>query len=242
MNKLFHIAHVVGAYLLASHHRDAGIDSNHVPWIIGLQGLSMLLTEFPGLRAKLQSWLGAASKAVGCLLAVVLALAVGGCSLTPQQIETDTAIAVSVGLQGATVFDKAKADEIKKDAVEVAKAINAVVLPTFQPGATSGVLLSSTVNQVVPHLQARLAGLKHGSEILGIITLLQGPLSSALGATAAPTAALSPSAQMNALGFFSGVSQGISAFTGDPTLAPPPLPSVPVVPPPQAAPAPSPQK
>lgn len=174
------------------------------------------------------------------LLSVALVLASAasvGCALSPQQIETDTSIAVNVGLQASTIFDKSKTAEIQADAVTVAQAINSAVLPQFQPGATSGALLNSAVQQAELHLAAKLAALKHGPEILGLVTLLQAPLSGMLGVTASPTALMSATARQNALGFFSGISQGISAFTGNASLAPPPLPAMPVVPV-QAAPVP----
>lgn len=214
--------------------------------VLGFLGtVALVVCKHWHLDAKFPEVAGLVKKIAAAGAVLVLALAMGGCSLTPQQIETDTAVAVNVGLNGATIFDKGKADEIKTDAIAVAQAINSAVLPQFQPGATSGALLNSAVQQATLHLQARLASLKHGQEIMGIIGLLQAPLAGALGSTASPMALLSATAKMNALAFFSGVSQGISAFTGNAALAPPPLPSVPVVPqaapPPAPAPAPTPQ-
>lgn len=236
MNALHHWAHIAVAIGLAAFRDKLHIDPKHLHVVNALQALSMLLAEFPGLKAKLQGFLGQAQKAAACLLLLSLA----SCALSPAQIEADTALGTNLGLSGAVIFDKAKAVEIQADATQVAQAINQAVIPTFQPGATSSGLLNSAVSQAMLHLQGRLQALKHGPEILGAIALIQGPLSSALGMTASPTALLSPAAQMNALAFFSGVSQGIATFTGNASLAPPPLPTAlvaPVVPP--AAPAPA---
>lgn len=231
------IAVLVGlAVAYCNHKYNWGLTTGEVLSFLGLVGV--MVCKHWHLDAKFPELAGVVKKVAAASAVLVLALAMGGCSLTPQQIETDTAVAVNVGLNGATIFDKAEAQRIKDDAVAVAQAINQAVLPQFQPGATSATLLNSSVAQAQLHLQARLASLKHGPEILGIVGLLQAPLSSALGATASPTALMSATARMNALAFFSGVSQGISAFTGNAALAPPPLPSMPVVP--QAAPPPAP--
>lgn len=238
MNAMVHTWAILAAGFVVPLLKDKlHIDTAHVHGFHGLclaaLGVVLRSTWVKTEADKMRTTLLQTAKIVGPIL---LVMGIAGCSLSPQQIETDTAVAVNVGLQGATIFDRTKTGEIQTDAVTVAQAINSAVLPQFQPGATSGALLNSAVAQVVPHLQARLATLRHGQEILAVVGLLEAPLASALGGTASPTAIMSATARQNALAFFSGVSQGISAFTGNATLAPPPLPSMPVVP---VAPAPA---
>ena len=61
---------------------------------------------------------------------------------------------------------------------------------------------------------------------MGIIDLLQGPLNTALGTTASPSAKLTDSQRAYALAFFSAISQGVARHTKNPALNPPvpPLP------------------
>lgn len=225
---------LLSAGIVAGFHEQLHLKEGHVYSLHTLAGIILAYLWHLGItlaKAKLKS----ASLLVA---GVGLVAATEGCSLTPQQIETDTAVAVNLGLQGATIFDASKKPEIQADAVAIAQTINSVVLAQFMPGARAGALLNSAAQQVIPHLQARLAALKHGPEILAVISLLQVPLTSALGGTASPTALMSSTAQMNTLAFFSGVSQGISTFTGNAALMPPPLPAMPVnAPPPVPAPA-----
>ena len=224
-----HFLHILAiAYATALPYLNAKLGlhltDNHIHGVQGLCGMLMAAIWHKGIiQAKAAQLLKVAPL-------LMLAIGLAGCALSPAQIEADTAMGTNLGLTGAVIFDKAKVVEIQADAVQVAQAINQAVLPQFQPSSTASGLLNSAVSQALPHLQVRLSSLKHGPEILAAIALLQGPLSGALGMTASPTAALSPAAQLNALAFFSGVSQGIATFTGNASLAPPPLPTAPVAP------------
>lgn len=215
MNMLHHWAHVGLAIALAAFHKKANIDPAHVPYLFGLQGLSMLLTEFPDLRAKLANVLSAASKVVACLVVVLALGSVGGCAnLQPATIQADTSAGLTVALTGYAIAQPEKAKEIQADAKVVSDVIRTVILPSFQQGATSGALLNSSAAQAMTLLNTKIVGLKNGPMIVAEIKLALGLFTSALQGTSSPTAAMSAQLQADLVAFFTGVSQALSAFTG----------------------------
>jgi len=165
----------------------------------------------------------------------------GGCaSISPTTIQTDVTLGLSTALQGAMVGDPAIDTQLKTDAATIAKLINSAILPQFQ-GAKLGTVAANAGPQAIALLQAKILGLKNGSKLMAEIKLW-GPVAiGALASVNAPGSYLSAQAQADLSAFFSGVSQGISVFVGDPSLMPPAPPAViaPIPPVPAAAPAPS---
>jgi hypothetical protein len=175
------------------------------------------------------------------LLATIalLSLSAIGCALSPAQVQADTAIGVALLLDTAVRVEPKEQPNIDKEATTLATTVNEII-PQFFPGATAAQLSSVVVTQVTTLLRTKLSTSPNGPKIMGIIDLLQGPLNSALGTTASPTAKLTDSQRAYALAFFSAVSQGIAAHTKNQALNPPLPPTPAPVPPSTAPPAPSP--
>lgn len=202
----------------------------------GLMGLAMVLDSLPEIKT-LFSKVPELPKPVTALLPILVLIGISGCSLSPQQVQSDTAIGVSLALDTAVRIEPKEQPNIDKDATLVATTLNDVI-PQFFPGATAAHLSSVVVNHVTSILRTKLVASANGAKIMAVIDLLQGPLNSALGMTASPTALLTDSQRAYALSFFSGISQGVATHTKNPALNPPTPPPVTSPPPPTPAPAP----
>lgn len=168
----------------------------------------------------------------------LLSLSAIGCALTPEQVQSDTAVGVALLLDTAVRVEPKEQVNIDKEATTLATTVNEII-PEFFPGATAAQLSSVVVTQVTTLLRTKLAASPNGPKIMSIIDLLQGPLNSALGTTASPTAKLTDSQRAYALAFFSAISKGVAAHTKNPALNPP-VPPMPAPPPPPPAPVPAP--
>lgn len=209
MSIIHHWAHIGLAILLAYLKNRLHLDTAHLHGINALQGLSMLLVEFPGLRAKLGAILAKAAAPAVILLALM-----GCANLQPATIQADTATGLTVALTGYAIAQPEKAKEIQADAKAVADAINTVILPSFQQGATAGALLNGAAAQAMTKLNAKIIGLKNGPMIMAEIKLALGLFTSSLSGTSSPTAAMSAQTQADLVAFFTGVSQALASFTG----------------------------
>lgn len=178
-------------------------------------------------------------------LALILAITVG-CSLTPAQIQNDTALAVTLGLNTVTIFEPQEKPRIKQDVTTLVKTLNETLILQFFPGANAGQLWSSSVDHVITLLGSKLGASPNGAKIIAILSLAKVPIAAALGSTGSPTTPLTPAQQASALGYLSGISQGGASYLGDPSLNPPvppaATPPVPGTTPPPPAPAPPPPK
>jgi hypothetical protein len=174
------------------------------------------------------------------LLAVLalLSLSAIGCALSPQQVQSDTALAVELMLDTAVRIEPKEQPNIDKDATTTAITINEFVTQFF-PGATAAQLSSVVVTQATSLLRTKLSASPNGQKIMAIIDLLQGPLNTALGTTSSPTVLLTDSQRAYALAFFSAISQGVARHTKNATLNPPVPPPPPAAPPATTAPAPA---
>lgn len=218
---------------------------NHIH---GNQGLcAMLLAHLwheDVSLSKIRQLLAASGKTMAAGAGILMAFVLSGCSgMTPAQIQADTAIGVTLGLTGAVIFDPAEKPSIDKDVRTAATLLDQVIIPQFFPGANAGQLANAAVTQGISLITKKLAASPTGGKITEVLTLIQGPLSAALGATASPTAPMSAATQAQALGFFSGAAQGCATYLKDPTLNPPtpppaPAPAPPAPPAPPPAPAP----
>jgi hypothetical protein len=178
------------------------------------------------------------SKLATVFMTILALLAISGCALTPQEIQSDAAAGISLGLNTAVALEPQEKAHITADVKVVAGVLNSSVIPSFFPNANAGQLWNSSVTNVVTLLGSKLAGTPSGPKIMAVLGVVQIPFTAALSGMSSPSAALSASDQAKALGFFSGISQGIASFTGDATLNPPvPIPA-PTPPPPTPAPAP----
>jgi hypothetical protein len=157
-----------------------------------------------------------------------------GCAMSSQAIQEDTSIAVNLGLNAAVVLEPQEKANITIDATKLAGAVNAII-PQFFPNANAGQLASTVASQTMALLGAKMNATPSGQKIMGIIGLIELPISGLLGTTASPSALLSPTTKANLLAFLSGISQGVATFTGNSALNPP----VPPPPPPPAPPAPA---
>lgn len=236
--------------LLANGLLAALSDKLHVstPSVLSIHALTGLVLGYLWhkdiVQAKLKDILqklNSLPKPVGAIL-LVLALGFGGavgCSMTPQQIETDTTIGAGLAIQAAVTLDPAARPEIEKDIRIYCGVLKASVIPAFTPGTNAGAVASSAVTQAQTLLANKLSASPTGHKVSEIVALFVGPLSSSLGSTSSPGALLGVTKEMQALGVWCGLCQAGANFLNDQTLAPPPLPPVPVVPPP-APPAPTP--
>jgi hypothetical protein len=169
----------------------------------------------------------------------LLSLSAIGCALTPQEVQSDTALGVELLLDTAVRMEPKEQPNIDKDATTVATTANEMI-PLLFPGATAAQLSSVVITQVTTAFRTKLAASPTGPKIMGIIDLLQGPLNSALGTTASPTAKLTDSQRAYGLAFLSAISQGVARHTKNPALNPPvpPTPAPPTTTPPAPTPAP----
>jgi hypothetical protein len=168
----------------------------------------------------------------------LLSLSAIGCALSPAQVQSDTALGVELMLDTAVRMEPKEQPNIDKDATTAATTVNDFI-PLLFPGSTAAQLSSVVITQVTTALRTKLATSPSGPKIMGIIDLLQGPLNSALGATASPTAKLTDSQRAYGLAFLSAVSQGVARHTKNPALNPP-VPPTPAPPPAPIPPAPTP--
>ena len=196
-----------------------GVEAQHVHGVHALMGLAMILNSIPQIK-ELFVKTPEIQKPAAFLLPILALIGISGCSLTPQQIQSDTAIGVSLALDAAVRLEPKEQPNIDKDATTAAITLNEII-PQFFPGATAAQLSSVAVTQVTTILRSKLSASANGAKIMAIIDLLQGPLNSALGVTASPTSLLTDSQRAYALGFFSGISQGVSAHTKNSALNPP---------------------
>lgn len=235
MTAIHHWAHVGLAILLAAFKDKLKIDPANLHFINVLQGLSMVLVEFPSLRTKVQGLLGAATKAVGCL---VLVLLMNGCALTPGEIQTGTTLGLTSMLTMAVIAEKDPAvqQRIKTDCRVIAVTTQGFI-PQLWPGATAQQFAGHTVDTCLTLLKSKLASSPNGPMIVELIQAAEVPFAAVLSNKASPTAAMSTTAQADALAFFNSVCTSIATFLGDPTLMPPVPPPV-IAPAPTAAPAP----
>jgi hypothetical protein len=183
------------------------------------------------------------------ILTVLSAVAMSsvGCSLSPAQIESDTAMGTSLLLSGAVALDPAEKAHITGDTLTTILAIRDQVIPAFSSTATGGSVAAGAITQAMTLLKTKLASSPTGAKVSEVVALLQAPLVAALGSTASPTSLLSPTAQLQWVAFWSGIQLGGSQFLQRPDLAPAPLPAPAPIPaptpaPPPPAPIPSPPK
>lgn len=153
-------------------------------------------------------------------------LGLGGCgTISPTTIQADVTLGISTALQGVLLGDPAIDNQLKADASNIAKFINSGILPQFQ-GAKVGTVLANAGPQALALLQSKILGMKSGSKVLAEIKLWAPVALGALASVNSPGSYLSPQAQADLAAFFTGVSQGISIFVGDPSLMPPTPPTM----------------
>lgn len=142
------------------------------------------------------------------------------CSLTPAEIQSDTAFAVNGGLNLAVIVDAPEKSRIDQDALVILQTLDALI-PNFFPGATGAQFASTAVTQTLSLLGQKLATSPTGTKVTDIVNGAENLFLSYLTSVASPTALMSAAHQANALAFFTGAAQGIAKHLNRPDLMPP---------------------